>query len=184
VAQILLAEWIDPFAPACSRQFSSYDHMSAAKQHVRSAPNNSLVPNATIQQVDDFCITVNIVYDGYVCWTHRDGFQHGKCHARCIMIARIWHGTVPASRGVEYLEKMRAVGLPGYRQTPGNLAAYCLHEPGQDIDHFLMITLWKDRESIRHFSGPDISLAYYYDFDADFLINMERFVQHFEAYEQ
>ena len=58
------------------------------------------------------------------------------------------------------------------------------HEPGQDIDHFLMITLWKDRESIRHFSGPDISLAYYYDFDADFLISMERFVQHFEAYEQ
>ena len=40
------------------------------------------------------------------------------------MIARLWHGVVPAERAGEYLEKMRRIALPEYRQTPGNRGAH------------------------------------------------------------
>ena len=39
------------------------------------------------------------------------------------MIARIWHGRVPAAKGDSYLEHMRSVAIPRYRAVPGNLAA-------------------------------------------------------------
>jgi hypothetical protein len=43
------------------------------------------------------------------------------------MIARRWHGRVPATKAEEYLGLMRDVALPDYRSTAGNLGAWCLH---------------------------------------------------------
>ena len=42
------------------------------------------------------------------------------------MIARIWHGRVPAAKGESYLEHMRTFAIPRYRAVPGNLAAWWL----------------------------------------------------------
>jgi hypothetical protein len=39
------------------------------------------------------------------------------------MIARIWHGVVPASKADEYLALMRRIALPEYLATPGNRGA-------------------------------------------------------------
>jgi hypothetical protein len=39
--------------------------------------------------------------------------------------------------------------------------------------HFLMITFWEYVEAIRAFAGDDISVAIYYDFDKDFLLELE-----------
>ena len=36
-----------------------------------------------------------------------------------------------------------------------------------------MLTFWESEESIRAFAGDDISVAKYYDFDKDFLIELE-----------
>ena len=43
------------------------------------------------------------------------------------MIARRWHGRVPAVKAEEYLRLMEQVGLPDYRSTDGNRGAWCLH---------------------------------------------------------
>ncbi len=36
------------------------------------------------------------------------------------MIARTWHGMVPATRADEYMAYLERTGLPDYRATPGN----------------------------------------------------------------
>ena len=97
------------------------------------------------------------------------------------MIARRWHGRVPARLAEEYLERMRTVALPDYRATPGNRGAWCLHRPEGEIVHVEMFTLWVDEASIRRFAGEDIARARYYDFDDAFLLEKEPEVVHFAA---
>lgn len=96
------------------------------------------------------------------------------------MIARRWHGRIPASKADGYLELMRTVGLPDYRSTAGNEGAWCLHRREGDIVHVEMFTFWEDEAAIRRFAGDDMTRAKYYDFDPDFLLEMEPLVTHFE----
>ncbi len=97
------------------------------------------------------------------------------------MIARRWHGRVPAGKAAEYLDLMRKVGLADYRSTQGNLGAWCLHRREGELVHFEMLTLWEDEAAIRRFAGDDIRVAKYYDFDAAFLLELEPHVLHFEV---
>jgi len=97
------------------------------------------------------------------------------------MIARIWHGAVPASKCGEYLNLMQKIALPEYLATPGNRGAWCLYRIAAEIAHFEMLTFWDDIDAIRRFAGNDYELAKYYDFDPDYLIEMERRVRHYEV---
>ena len=99
------------------------------------------------------------------------------------MIVRRWHGRVPASKGEDYLRLMAEVGLPDYRSTPGNLGAWCLHRADNDVVHVEMFTLWDDEEAILRFAGDDLLRAKYYDFDPDYLLELEPEVVHFEVIE-
>lgn len=99
------------------------------------------------------------------------------------MIARRWHGRVPAAKAGAYLRFMREVGLADYRSTEGNRGAWCLHRREGDVVHVEMFTLWVDLEAIRRFAGDDLLKAKYYDFDPDFLIELEPEVVHFEVIE-
>lgn len=99
------------------------------------------------------------------------------------MIARHWHGRVPATLARDYLKLMREVALPDYRSVPGNLRALCLHRAEGDVVHVEMLTLWEDEAAIRRFAGDDMNLAKYYDFDADFLLELETSVRHYEVIE-
>jgi hypothetical protein len=97
------------------------------------------------------------------------------------MIARRWRGRVSAEKGEAYLGLMESVGLPDYRSTPGNRGAWCLHRAEDDVLHVEMFTLWEDWAAIRRFAGDNVEVAKYYDFDPDFLIEMEPCVTHFEV---
>jgi hypothetical protein len=99
------------------------------------------------------------------------------------MIARRWHGRVPAQKAEAYLELMRDVALPDYRSTEGNRGAWCLHRREGDVLHVEMFTLWEDEAAIRRFAGEDIAVAKYYDFDEDFLLEKEPHVVHFAVIE-
>jgi len=99
------------------------------------------------------------------------------------MIARRWHGRVPAPKAPEYLALMAQVGLPDYRSTKGNRGAWCLYRRDGDVVHVEMFTLWDNLAAIRRFAGEDLSQAKYYDFDPDFLLEMEPRVTHFEVIE-
>jgi heme-degrading monooxygenase HmoA len=96
------------------------------------------------------------------------------------MIARIWHGIVPASKSAEYLELMQKVAIRDYTTTPGNRGAWCLHRSEGDVTHFLNLTFWDDFDAIKRFAGEDHDRARYYDFDPEYLIEMEPHVQHYE----
>ena len=98
------------------------------------------------------------------------------------MIARAWHGAVPIEKSDAYLEKMRVVALSDYRKIGGNQGAWVLHRVEGDIAHFDMLSFWDDVDAIRRFAGEDYEVAYYYDFDDDFLIEKEPHVRHWEMY--
>ena len=74
---------------------------------------------------------------------------------------------------------MREVALPDYRSTEGNRGAWCLHRAESETVHVEMFTLWEDEAAIRRFAGEDVQAAKYYDFDADFLLELEPEVVHF-----
>lgn len=97
------------------------------------------------------------------------------------MIARRWHGRVPAEKAEPYLVLMRDVAIPDYRSTEGNCGAWCLQRSEGDVVHVEMLTFWRDEAAIRRFAGDDITIAKYYDFDDEFLIEKEKHVVHFDV---
>lgn len=98
------------------------------------------------------------------------------------MIARIWHGAVPAAKSEEYLSLMRNVALPDYLATRGNRGAWCLTRSEGSMAHFEMLTFWEDFDAIKRFAGEDYHRAKYYDFDHNFLMELEPLVRHYELY--
>ena len=44
-----------------------------------------------------------------------------------------------------------------------------------------MLTFWDDTDAIKRFAGDDFSMAKYYDFDSDYLIEKEAGVRHYEV---
>ncbi len=98
------------------------------------------------------------------------------------MIARIWQGETPLDRSAEYLRLMREVALPDYRSTPGNRGAYVLREESGSVARFLMLTFWESEEAVAAFAGDDVTVAKYYDFDDDFLLDKAPRATHFELY--
>ena len=100
------------------------------------------------------------------------------------MIARIWHGRVPMAKSDAYLEHMRTVAIPRYREVPGNISAYALRRIEGDVAHIEMLTFWKSLEAIKGFAGANVEEARYYDFDKDFPLEFEPTCQHYEVFEK
>jgi hypothetical protein len=98
------------------------------------------------------------------------------------VIARIWHGVVPAAKSEEYLNRMRQIALPDYQSISGNRGAFCLYRVEGDVAHFEMLTFWDDVDAIKRFVGEEFRLAKYYDFDRVFLIELEPNVLHYTVY--
>ncbi|HEX2680661.1 MAG TPA: hypothetical protein VHM88_24850 [Candidatus Acidoferrales bacterium] len=49
--------------------------------------------------------------------------------------------------------------------------------------HFTMLTFWQYAEVIAAFAGEDTSVANYYDFERDFLSELEPTVEHHDVFE-
>jgi len=98
------------------------------------------------------------------------------------MIARIWHGITPTAKADDYLAFLQARAIPDYAATPGNLAVYILRRAEGEITHFIAHPHWASVEAIEAFAGSNISRAKYYPEDADYLLEFEPSVQHFEVY--
>jgi heme-degrading monooxygenase HmoA len=97
------------------------------------------------------------------------------------MIARLWHGAIPAARADEYMRYLEQTGLPDYRATPGNRGVYVLRRAEEAVAHFLLVSLWDSQEAIRAFAGDDMDRAQYYPEDAEFLLELEPTVTHYEV---
>jgi heme-degrading monooxygenase HmoA len=97
------------------------------------------------------------------------------------MIARLWHGAVPAEKAGAYQHYLERTGLPDYRATPGNRGVTVMRRVEGGVVHFLLVTLWESEAAIRAFAGSDIGRARYYPEDAEFLLEMEPGVTHYEV---
>lgn len=97
------------------------------------------------------------------------------------MIARTWHGRVPAAQADAYHAYLLRTGLGDYASTPGNCGVQVLRRTEGEITHFLLITLWDSLDAIRAFAGPDYERARYYPEDDDYLLEREPFVTHYEV---
>ena len=97
------------------------------------------------------------------------------------MIARQWHGLVPADKSDEYAQYLRATGIPDLENTSGNQGVYVFRNIEDDIAHFVLISLWESLDSIRRFAGNEIERARYYPEDEDFLLELEPTVTHYEV---
>ena len=99
------------------------------------------------------------------------------------MIARIWHGVVPAGKAERYGSYLADSdrGVSDYRKVAGNRGAYLLRRDEGDRTHFMLISLWDSPASIEGYAGPDIGKAQYFPFDRECLLDPEPGVAHYEV---
>ena len=97
------------------------------------------------------------------------------------MIARTWHGRVPAAKADAYRAFLDRSGLTDYRATPGLRGMLVLRRTEGDVTHYELTTLWESWEAIRRFAGDDPERAKYYPEDDDFLLEKEPTVTHHEV---
>ncbi|GGA08170.1 antibiotic biosynthesis monooxygenase [Dyella caseinilytica] len=97
------------------------------------------------------------------------------------MICRIWHGRTSRERADEYTVFLEQRAIPDYRSVPGNIDAAVLRRDEGDVTLFLTVTHWVSEQAIRAFAGDDLLKAKYYPEDADFLLEFELEVQHFDV---
>lgn len=97
------------------------------------------------------------------------------------MIARMWHGRVPTAKAERYRQFLNARAIPDYRSVAGNISVHILERPDGDVTHFVTLTMWESLASIRAFAGESVETAKYYPEDADFLLEFEPTVVHYEV---
>ncbi len=97
------------------------------------------------------------------------------------MIARIWHGVVPEAKADAYYAYLMRTGIPDYRATHGNLGVHVYRSVAAGKAHFLLTSFWESLEAIRRFAGEQIDRARYYPEDAEFLVELEPHVTHYEV---
>lgn len=97
------------------------------------------------------------------------------------MIARLWRGVTPETKAEAYLEYLRGTGVRECLATPGNRGVFVLRRRKDRNAEFLFISLWESMDAIQAFAGPDVEKAVYYPEDAEYLLEMEPSVAHYEA---
>ena len=99
------------------------------------------------------------------------------------MIARIWRGAVRRADGDAYASYMRATGVAGYLQTPGNRGALMLRRDVDDRAEFVMFTLWDSLDAVKGFAGEDHETAVFYPEDDRYLVDRDETAAHFDVVE-
>lgn len=97
------------------------------------------------------------------------------------MIARTWRGATRAADADAYVAYLHATGLKHYRETPGNLGAFCFRRHVGDRAEFMTLSLWESERAIAAFAGEAIERAVFYPEDERFLIERDLHVDHYEV---
>jgi heme-degrading monooxygenase HmoA len=99
------------------------------------------------------------------------------------MIARVWHGVVPAEKADGYADYLAHsdLGVRAYQAIRGNKGASLLRRAEGPVVHFLLISYWESAGAIREYTGPDMERAQYFDYDLECLVDPEPTVAHYEV---
>jgi heme-degrading monooxygenase HmoA len=92
----------------------------------------------------------------------------------------MWHGRTLTANAERYLDLVRPRALADYTSIPGNLGAWVLRRQEGDVTHVSTVSVWESWNAIRQFAGAKPEEAKYYEFDREFLLELEPTVQHWE----
>lgn len=98
-----------------------------------------------------------------------------------VAIARIWHGRTRSERADEYYRYLYEEGVRKIEAIKGNLGVQVLRRTEGDVTEFTVISYWVSRDAIRRFAGEDIEKTHHLPRDAEYLLELEPFVRHFEV---
>jgi heme-degrading monooxygenase HmoA len=97
------------------------------------------------------------------------------------MIARTWRGWTADEDADRYVSYLRETGVKEYRETPGNRGVLVLRRIEGGRAEFLLVSLWDSMDAVHAFSGPDERIAVFYPEDDRFLVERERYADHYEV---
>ena len=97
-------------------------------------------------------------------------------------VMRLWHGRVPVEKANEYEKFLIERVVPDYSSVDGLLKIYFTRKDDGNIVRFLLVTIWDSIESIKKFAGENPEIAKYYPEDEDFLLEKEKYVQHYRIF--
>lgn len=97
------------------------------------------------------------------------------------LIARLWHGAVPATKGDAYAAYLRRTGVSECRATPGNRGVTVLQRIVGERAEFVFISYWTAVRDVTAFAGADIAVARFFPEDDAYLIERELTVAHYDV---
>jgi hypothetical protein len=112
----------------------------------------------------------------------REVRQHYSTQTKeTVMIVRLWHGRVAATKAQANREFLTRRATPDYRSVEGNISVCILERQEGEVVHFITMRSWTSLEAIKGFAGDDAEVAKYYPEDQDFLLEFEPTVVHYEV---
>ncbi len=99
-----------------------------------------------------------------------------------MVVMRLWHGRVPVEKADEYEKFLIERAVPDYSSARGLLKIYFTRRDEDKMAHFLLVTLWESMDAVKSFAGDNPELAKYYPEDDDFLLEKEKYVQHYRVF--
>lgn len=97
------------------------------------------------------------------------------------MIARFWRGVTPESKANDYYEYLKSTGVKDAQAVKGNRGVIVLRRMSEGHAEFLVISLWDSIDAIREFAGQEIEMSRYYPSDAQYLLDLEPDVIHYDV---
>ena len=95
----------------------------------------------------------------------------------------MWHGRTKREDADDYESFLISTAIPDYRSVPGNIDVAILRSDEEEVTHFITRTHWDSEASIQAFAGEDVLKAKYYPEDANYLLEFEPSVVHYEVVE-
>jgi|GEM_PF-244450 heme-degrading monooxygenase HmoA len=97
------------------------------------------------------------------------------------LVARLWHGRTLTAKADAYEKYLDETGVKKILATDGNHGVEVLrHADGPKTD-FIVISYWESLDAVKRFAGADYQKAVIMPRDAEFLIEVEPGVVHYEV---
>jgi len=97
------------------------------------------------------------------------------------VIARLWRGRTAHEDADEYTEYVKRSGIAAQQALPGHIHTLLLRHLTPTATEFIVLSLWRNLDSILEFAGTDPTKAVYYPKDESLLLEMEPTVLHYEV---
>jgi heme-degrading monooxygenase HmoA/uncharacterized damage-inducible protein DinB len=179
--------WPAPLEATKEAWAETLEELRRLNQELRSA-----VRGFPSERLDDPLVS-SVPYTAY---TQLIGItQHGLYHAgqmailkRALLrsdreraISRHWRGVCKRERAEAYVAHLQAETLPALAKIPGFVRASILKREVDRGTEFQIVTVWKSREAIQAFAGPDLEAAVVPAVVRDMMVEFDERVRHYDV---